>query len=355
MRIFCKRSLRRLLIFLLLLAAPVLAAQLSKSETPPPCGFYMAETTPVTQRIEAHLLQNGFIACPDPEAIAQQVRWGELDCGIVFPQDFSQKVVQGQLKESITVYVSPVSFAPMLYKSHVAAAVFREYVPYICASAFEGTQVTQEAVLAEYEAMFAQGYAFSFDVLPLSGKPDTQAGKNRSLSLGAAAITLFAFLFALAAETAQRAVTQLLPRLGLRKTVTAVLLPETGITLLLAAIFGGGGLALAGFPELMLPTAVYCVAVWGLGLIAYSILWSAKKLYVLLPVLVIAAAALCPIYTDLALVLPWLERVRSVIPAYWLWCIPEQQGLWGVIATVVLAAGVSLIVLRCRTLLKFKI
>lgn len=355
MRIFLKRSLRRLLIFILLLAAPVLAAQLSKSETPPPCGFHMAESTPVTQRIEAYLLQNGFIACPDPEAMAQQVRWGELDCGIVFPQDFPQRVAQGQLKESITVYVSPVSYAPMLYKSHVAAAVFREYVPYICASAFEGTPVTQKAVLAEYEAMFAQGYAFSFDVLPLGGRADTQAEKSRSLSLGAAAITLFAFLFALAGETAQRAVSQLLPRLGLSKTVTAVLLPETVVTLLLAAIFGGGGLALAGFPELMLPTAVYCVAVWGLGLIAHSILWSAKRLYVLLPVLVSAAAALCPIYTDLALVLPWLERTRAVIPAYWLWCIPEQLGLWVVIAPAMLAAGVSLITLRCRALLKYKL
>ena len=355
MRIFCKRAIRRLLIFILLLAAPVLAAQLSKSETPPPCGFYFAETTPVTQRIEGHLLKNGFIACSDPEIMAQQVRWGELDCGIVFPRDFSQKVAQGQLKESITVYVSPVSYTPMLYKSHVAAAVFREYVPYICASAFEGTPVTREAVLAEYEAMFAQGYAFSFDVLPLSGKTAAQADKSRSLSLGAASITLLAFLLALAAETAQQAMTQLLPRLGLRRTITAVLLPETGITLLLAAIFGGSGLALAGFPELMLPTAVYCAAVWGLGLIAYGILWSAKKVYVLLPVLVIAAAALCPIYTDLTLVLPWLERVRAVIPAYWLWCIPEQLGLWLVTAVAVLAAGISLTVLRCGAIHKYKI
>ena len=117
----------------------------------------------------------------------------------------------------------------------------------------------------------------------------------------------------------------------------------------------GGGLVLAGFPELLLPTVIYCTVIWGVGLMVYTILWSMKRCYLLLPVLVIASTAVCPVYADLSLLLPWLEKVRMVVPVYWLWCIPEQQGLWLVIATAVLAAGVSLIVLRCRALLKFKI
>ena len=177
---------------------------------------------------------------------------------------------------------------------------------------------------------------------------------NRNMAIGATAILLLAALLALAAETADRAVNQLLPRLGLRKCITRVLLPEMVINLLFAMVFAGGGLALAGLPELWLPVAIYCVAIWGCGLTLYSVLWSAKRMYVLLPMLVIAAVALCPIYTDLSILLPWLENIRMVLPAYWLWCIPGNLGLWIAISLAIFAGGILLITLRCRWLMKYK-
>ena len=353
MKLICKRLLRRLLIFILLLAAPVLAVCVGKAESPPPAGFYMAEASPMADRIRQQLLQNGFVAVADPERLPEQVRLGALSCGVVFPNDLSQRVALGQLEKCITVYVSPSSFAPTLYQSHAAAAVFREYVPYLCATAFQGTAVTQEAVLAEYEAMFAQGYAFSFDVVPAEGTV-AQGGKSKSVAMGAAAIVLLGVLTVLAAETAQRFIA-MLPRLGLRKSLAGILLPETGIMILFAAAFGGGGLALAGFPELVLPMAIYCIAIWGIGLLCYGILGSVQNIYVLLPVLVIAAAALCPVYTDLSLVLPWLARVRLAVPAYWLWCIPDGLGLWTALSLAALAAGVFSINLRCSAFYKYKI
>ncbi len=350
----CKRAIRRLWISLFLLVAPMLAARVSTAEAPPPAGFYLAEETASADRIRAHLLQNGFVALDDPETLLEQVRLGELDCGVVFPEDLSDRIAQGQIKESVEFYRSPTSFSPDLYRNHIAAILFREYVPYICASAFQETPVTQEEVLAEYETMFARGYAFSFDVVTPGEVQGEQAGKNKGMAMGAAAILLMAALMALAGETADRAVTQLLPRLGLQKTVTRILLPETAGDLLLAAVFTGGGLALAGLPELWLPTAVYCVAVWGCGLVLYGVLWSAKKIYVLLPVLVIAGAALCPIYTDPSIVLPWLDRVRMLLPAYWLWCIPDTLGLWTAISLAIFIGGIGLIALRCRWIFKYK-
>ena len=351
---FGKRALRRLLIFLLLLVAPLLAVQVSTAETSPPAGFYLAETTPSAERIREYLLKNGFVSLDDPEMLLEQVRQGALDCGAIFPEDLTERITQGTLKQSVEFYKAPSSFSPDLYKSHIAAILFREYVPYICASAFAETSVTREEVLAEYEAMFAQGYVFSFDVVTAGHVPEGQIFKNKSMALGATAILLLAALFALAAETADRAVTQLLPRLGLWKSITRVLLPETAVNLAFAAIFAGGGLALTGLTEYWLPTAVYCVAVWGCGLALYGILWSAKRLYVLLPVLVIAAAALCPIYTDLSLLLPWLDRVRLVIPAYWLWCVPDALDLWTAISLAIFTGGLLLTALRCRWILKYK-
>ena len=354
MRIFCKRAMKRLLIFALLLVAPVLAVQVSIGESPPPAGFYLVDESPTAERVREHLLKNGFVSIDDPETLLEQVRHGVLDCGAVFPGDFSARLSQGQLKGSVDFYRSPTSFSPDLYKSHIAAILFREYVPYICASAFAQTPVTQEEVLAEYEAMFDYGYVFSFDVVASGGDREGQTVKNKAMAIGASAILVFAVLFALAAETADRAVLQMLPRLGLWKSVTRVLLPETAVQLALATIFAGGGLTLAGLPECWLPVAVYCVAVWGCGIVLYSILWSAKRIYVLLPVLVIASAALCPIYTDLSILLPWLNRVRLVLPAYWLWCIPENLVLWTGACLTIFAGGIVLIALRSRWLLKYK-
>ena len=352
--IFGKRALRRLLIFLLLLAAPLVAVQVSTAETSPPAGFCLTEETESAERIREYLLKNGFVAVDDPAMLLEQVRRGDLDCGAIFPEDLTRRITQGDLKQSVEFYTSPSSFSPDLYKSHVAAILFREYVPYICASAFEETSVTRDEVLAEYETMFAQGYVFSFDVVTAGHVPEGQAFRNQSMALGATAILLLAVLFALAAETADRAVIQLLPRLGLWKSITRVLLPETAVNLAFAAIFAGGGLALVGLTEYWLPTAVYCMAVWGCGVVLYGVLWSAKRIYVLLPVLVIAAAALCPIYTDLSLLLPWLNRVRMVLPPYWLWRIPDALGLWTAISLAVFTGGLLLTALRCRWILKYK-
>lgn len=354
MRIFCKRAVRRLVIFLLLLVAPMAALQVSNTETPPPAGFCLAEETASAQRIRDYLCGNGFVPVADPETLREQVRRGALDCGAVFPEDLTQRIVEGKLKGSVQFYAAPSSFSPDLYKSHIAAILFREYTPYICADAFENTKVTQERVLAEYEAMFARGHVFSFDVVAVGDAQVANPGNHHNMAIGAAAILLLAALFALAAETVDCGIAQMLPRLGLEKSITRILLPETGISLVLAVVFAGGGLALAGLPAYWLPTAVYCIGIWGCGLVLYGILWSAKRIYVLLPVLVIAGLALCPIYTDLSILLPWLEQVRCVLPPYWLWCIPNNLGLWAGVCLTILAGGIGLIALRCRWLHKYK-
>ena len=353
MRILYKRAVRRLIIFILLLVAPVVALRISTAETPPLAGFYLPEDAESADRIRDHLQNNGFIEVHDPETLLEQVSLGKLDCGAIFPEDLSTRISRGQLQESVQFYKAPSSFSPDLYKNHIAAILFREYVPYICAEAFADTEVTQERVLSEYEDMFARGHVFSFDVVVFREKAEGQTG-NHNMAIGTAAILTFAALFALAAETVHRGLTQLLPRLGLWRSITRVLLPETVVNLLLAAVFAGGGLSLAGLTEYWLPTAVYCVGVWGCGLALYGILWSAKRIYVLLPVMVIAAVALCPIYTDLSVLLPWLERVRLAIPVYWLWCIPGALGLWTAISLAIFLGGIGLITLRCRWILKYK-
>ncbi len=353
MTIFFKRALRRILLFALVLTAPVFAANVSRSEIQPPAGFYLKETDAITQRIAQHLTDNGFIVCTDPSELPELVRRGQLDCGVIFPENFSELIRNGQLHESIGFYISPSSYGADLYKGHVSAAVFKEYVPYISSAAFEETPVTQEEAVNKYFQMFEQGYAFSFDITTLDAAPP-ETVKNRSLVMGAAAIALFAAALLLGAEIAGRAFMQMLPRLGLRKTVFSLLLPELLLNLFLSALFCGCGLWLSGFPELIVPAALYTLAVCGTGLIGYAVMPSAKAVYVTLPVLVLCSVALCPLYIDLSLILPAVATLRLFLPPYWLWCIPEALPLWLLVAPLLFTAGIAAIVLRYRKLLKYR-
>ena len=218
---FLKRMWKRFPVFILLLAAPVVAVWISGTQTPPPAGFYMPDADPVSARITGYLLENGFVEYEDPVLLREQVCAGKLDCGAVFPEGLKNKVAAGELEGCIVFYTAPASYIPQLYKNHIAAAMYREYAPYITAAAFKETAVNLEQVLAEYEAMFAGGYVFSFDVTTLSqqNKPDLPKGRNAGI--GATAILMMISMLILTGETVERSFGTMLPRLGLQVTVSA--------------------------------------------------------------------------------------------------------------------------------------
>lgn len=355
MRILRKRTLRHLAVFLLLLIAPAFAVGICGVEELTNAGFYMPETDPVSTRVAEYLLQNGFVSCQDSQRMYRQVLAGELDCAVVFPEGFAQMIAQGALEGSIVFYVSPSSYAPDLFRNHVAAAVYKEYVPYISAKAFEGTGITETAVLAMYEEMFAQGHVFSFDVLTVSGAAMPEDPQGRSMAMGAAAILLSTVLFALSAETVERTFYPMLGRLGLQKSLKTVLLPQILADALMAAVFGGAGLAVAGFGELFFPTCVYALLIATVGLTLTLALPKTKQMYILLPALVIGGVALCPIYIDLGLLLPAVRGIRWLLPAYWLWEVTQRPVLWLLPAAASCLLGYLVLLLRFGILQKHPI
>lgn len=315
----------------------------------------MPDNDPVTQRIADYLLANGFVLCDDPDEIRESVRTGKLDCAAVFPEGFTRRLTAGNLDGCVEFYRAPASYMPDLYKGHVAAAIYREYVPYISAEAFEGTNVSGAEVVAAYEAMFAEGYVFSFDVLLGDKSQEPQDLKTQYLAMGATAILQCAVAFAFCAGTLEHSFRAMIGRLGLRKSLRAVVLPETLFNALWTAVFGGLGLWLAGYPELTVPFGIYSLLMFGTGLLFAAVLGTAHRVYVLLPVLVISSVALCPVYTDLALMIPAVEAVRCLLPAYWFWLIPRMPVLWAAIAVVALIASFGVIVAKCRLIEKYSL
>ncbi len=343
-----KRTLRRWPVLLLLLLAPIAAVYLSGTQSTPPAGLYMPEDSPISSRVAQHLLDHGYILCDDPETMRERVRLGELDCGAVFPEDFSHRVVHGQLDECIRFYQSPGSYTPELYQSHITAAVFKEYTPYLTAKAFQGTAVTTQDVVAEYEAMFASGPAFSFDVVIGDATTAPEDIRARSLAMGATAILLCAVVLAFCIEILERSFRPMLVRLGLRRCITSVLLPEIFCTTIEVALFSAAGLSLAGFSNLVLSGLIYTVLLTGFGLFFSTLFPNTKTAYVVLPLMVIGSAALCPIYTDPALLIPVVEHVRRLLPAYWLWLVSASPVMSLPIAVAVFALGLLCVSMRYK-------
>lgn len=328
-------TLKRILLrptFLILLVVCAAAIALSATKTAvgsvPPAGVVDLADSVQSRRMVAYLEEQGFICGTDAEAMREQVRQGELDCAVILPADFSQRLEQGKLEECIRFISAPASYSPDLYKNHVAAAVFREYAPYLTAQMFEGTPVTQEEVLAQYEGMFADGYAFSFEMLTADGGAVPEDTRARSLTMGAAALLLFALILTAGADLMSASFRDALGRLGWSKTLAAVVLPGVLLRALCALLAGAVGLLLAGMPELLPALIGYTLLLTAVSLLLAAVLPDVKYLYILLPLLLIFSLALCPVFTDVTLVVPALARVRLCLPPYWLWLAAECPLPW---------------------------
>lgn len=353
-----RRCLGRPLLFLLLAvctAAVALAGTVGEAAETPPAGVCAGENSEASRRVLSWLLENGFVQYSGEEELRTLVERGELNCAVILPTDLTRRLEQGDLAGCAQWIESPSSYAPELSRYHVAAALFREYAPYLSARSFEGTGVTREELLAEYEQMFAEGFVFSFELLTTQqGKSPTDV-KRQSLVTGAAAILLCAVMFSFCADSMDDSFRALLGRLGLYKTVTGAVLPGMLVRAVLAACAGCAGVLLAGVSELLLPLVIYVFLLAGIALILAALLPGIRQLYLLLALLTLCAAAVCPIYIDPAQVLPWLSGVRCLLPPYWLWLIPKHPALWCAAALLAWPVGLGTLCLRYAWLGKYSL
>lgn len=344
------------LLLLLCALAVFLAASSGAAGTQPPAGVCDLDGSVESRRIVDSLTENGYLVFDSPEDMARLVEQGELDCCLVLPEGLSQRIRAGELDAALPFLSSPSSFAPGLYRSHAAAALFREYAPYITGAAFAGTAVTEEEVVDAYFAMFDEGYAFAFELVTADGAAIPADARSQALVMGAAAILLFAVLTASAAGLFSDGFQGILRRLGAGRAVRAVLLPSLAVRTLCAAAAVSLGLLAAFFAGrgsycllLIPPVLIYTVLLSGVGLLLSALLPGKRTLYVLIPVVLLSSLALCPIYTDVTLLLPALGTVRCILPTYWLWLIADRPLAW------LPAAAAAVLFSRAATLLRLRL
>lgn len=311
-------------------------------------------------RVVSFLLENGFLLFDDPLHMEKAVEQGSIDCGVTLPADFADCVRNGDIENAVRFVRSPSSYLHEAYLNLVSAAIFRERAPYIAAEGFAGTGVTEAEMLEQYFAMLGDGYAFAFDVVTEDGAAIPENGKVKSLTMGTVSVFVMVLVFSSAADLLCGDFPAMSRRIGLRQGMKSVLVPgalvrcaliTTAVCLSLLAV---GLCEKTQFALQILPAVpVYVLLLFGTGCILSALLPGREPMRLLLPLFVIASLALCPIYTDAALLSPVIGAVRAVLPSYWLWRIADAPLPWlaAALGSLVLAAGI--LAVRCCVLEKY--
>ena len=313
----CKRAMKNIsfLVLLLVYITAIFAASLDGAQGEyPPAGVCGGDSSAARHRIVSYLTDNGFVLFDDEEEMLRRVERGALDCAVVLPDDLSRRLAAGEMNGCARFITSPLSLIPERHRSHASAVLFREYAPYIAASALAEAGIAQEELLAEYEKMFAGGYAFSFEITTMDGVYHPENTEN-TLVMGAAPLLMFALLLGIGTADGQ---TGILRRLGIKKMLLSVVLPQELVYAALVAAAGSVGLALAGEVRWIAPLWIYALLLCAVRILLAAFAEERER-RILVAVVLLLSLALCPVFVDLTLLAPALGALRCIIAPYWFW------------------------------------
>ena len=350
-----RRTLRArsfLLLLLMCMVGVFFSALDGAGGSTPPGGICSLSGGECAARITDTLVEQGFRLCSGPEQMEELVRSGELNCGVILPADLDALIQKGLPDGAVRFLTAPTSYAPQQQRNLAAAALFRECAPYLTAEALAHTDVSREQVLERYWAMFEQGALFTFDLLEADGAPLPSHRQDEALTMGALSVLLMIAMLTGITGAARGDFGALCRRIGSGRAMKTVFLPGAAVRILLAALATALSLLLASGAGredclTLLPAAlIHILLLSSAGMLLGAALPQQSHRVIILSLLLIAAVALCPIFTDLTLFSPLLAVLRWLIPAYWLWPIREQPLLWLAAALAALPLSAGLLLLR---------
>ena len=346
-------SSKTYLIFLLTAFLLIFAASFYGSFSGfPPAGVLFEANSEISDDIFEYLNDNGFIAFTDEQKMLAELEAGRLDCAVLFPADFEERIKSGVIKNSIRFVQTPSSFAADIYKNHVVAAVFDAVTPYIVAGTLAESAITAAETVNEYEKMTQEGYLFSFLLQDADGSLP-QNHKAHDLTLAAAAFLLFIGInfFSVDIIDEKRAKTMLL--LGRSRGLNRIILPKLLLRVILSFLVSAAALYFAyithgdkGFLDIIPALGIYALCLAALSLLLASFMPSANSMNILLTILLLISLAVCPVFIDFGVFSPLLQMIRYLLPCYWLWVIGEQPFLWAI-------GGIIMLIVSYFALLRF--
>ena len=309
-----------LFFLLVLLAAPF--AQRAAAEVSVPAPVYTVEGAADADaaRIASYLEEAGFRRAASREELVRAVEDGSADAGIVIPGSLSAQLAEGDPAGCLLLVRSPNSLQADLWQEHASAALFTVYAPYITADALEGSGLSDEEIFGAYYAHIDGEKLFSFELLSEKGAVSGTSERQDRFFLGTLALSLFAAVCYAAAWPVTDGTRELSLRIGRQNALAHFFLPGMALRLCLLFMAGAGAALFCSRGRMVGAVLAYvlCLAVFGLFL---KVLPGRNWQSIFCLFILLASLALCPVYTDLSLLVPAVGTVRCFLPPYWLWIL----------------------------------
>ncbi|MCQ2406183.1 MAG: hypothetical protein MJ067_03085 [Oscillospiraceae bacterium] len=283
----------------------------------PPAGFFAEGDDGVSLILSERFENLGYTPYEDYDELCEDVLSGRLDCGVFIPENISSLFERGKAPYG-EIFASSSASRLSLRRAETLAVFFSEKAAYTCYASLEGAFELSE-VREVYEERLRGEKAFSFDIETSSGGAPADTDRPYRLALlgGCSFLLLFSF-FGLCSPAAADIKT-MARRLSGRKLVSELVLPELLSVILLSLLVSSLSALLCGLPELILPFGLYSLALIIPAMALFLIRPSLAAVYCIL--CFFAAPAVCPVFTDIALSLPVVAKLRLFLASCWLWAM----------------------------------
>lgn len=331
------------------------APAIGTEEGLPTAGVCDLDGSAISSRIAEYLTENGYELCADEAILRERIKSGEYGCGAVIPDGFGELVASGKPDGAITFIVTPTSYAPDLYKNHIAAAVYKECAPYITADALDGTVITFDDVYEKFTEMSAEGALFSFKEELTDADVSYETEREKTYTLAAISLFVFALMMYGASDALRCDIAPLSARIGIGKTIASAVLPDLAVRCVgVLTAYAAAAYARRHFvgdemlTELIPEVAVYVCLCAAFGVLAVTVFADTAKTSACTFYLLVFSLLLCPIYFDVALVLPLVGKLRVLLPSYWIWMLDGTDGLFFALLAAFVSLAVSLLLMKLR-------
>lgn len=340
----CRRSLKRPLFLILLLALPLGAGAFRQAETNDSGKIAVALYTDGdawNERVaEALMSEEGafsFYLCETAEALEADVASGRAECGYSFPADFRKLLVNGDYKRAIRVTVAPSTVAADLASESVFAGFFKVYGRELLetyvkegeafAKVRESVRLSEENLWKQverlYETALSDGSTFAFEYETLEGEKLKENSMKAVFPVrGIGAVFVFVMGLGAAVTAAEDEERGLYSAMTCRRRRIFQMISISAM-IFLACLPVLPALTISGEWK-GFQTEIVSLFLYGCAAAACSscLLYAAKKPLVIsgvIPFFILGSLVVCPVFVDLSVFVPVLSVVRRFfLPWYYL-------------------------------------
>ena len=307
--------------FIILLAAmmiiSVLAYKAGESIKTPPYGYACQASGEDADRLCREFDAAGFVRCESDEELKKEIGAAHLDCGIIIDESFNDRVANRDMEGALTLVTSPETLLPELCRLQAVSVVTAIYAPHVTYDSMKGN-ADYEIIKGTYDDMLSEGALFTFDLADSDGTVTVDHTRSINLFKGSLAILIFISTWIGCCRPAYIHACDMKKRLTFKGACLHVMIPEMLIRVMMIMAVAAVTCVLAGQTGSIPVTLVYSIITAATGMIAVMILPDSWLIIVTVFVMILSLG-LCPIFTDLAELIPVLGNIRKALIPFLMW------------------------------------